>query len=97
MLRLVLKSIFMLAALVSFWSLSGCTAHTVDIAAAPGQKVVRTWYRPDGCFVRRIIYPCYNAQGNLKVQTVRCPDGRFLRRQWVRPDNRCGTQDGFIP
>ena|GEM_PF-2237758 len=93
----VKKTLAMLVLLGAMGAMSACNTHHVSSAHAPGSKIVRTWYRPNGCFVRRVVYPCYNAQGNLKVQVVRCPDGQAFRRQWLHPDGRCGGQSTFIP
>lgn len=56
----------------------------------PNRRVVRTWQRPNGCWVKRVVYPCYYKHGNLKVQWVKCPGRRrWKERQWVHRDNRC--------
>ncbi|MEM1008505.1 MAG: hypothetical protein AAGJ35_05825 [Myxococcota bacterium] len=75
----------------------GCNAHTMHVQDRPPRRIVRTWVKRNGCFVRRVIIPCYSHRGNLKHQTVRCPNGRFFRRTWLRRDTRCERESGFIP
>ncbi len=63
----------------------------------PHKKIVRTYYNKRGCRVRRAIYPCYTRRGNLKIQTVTCPDGRRWKKRWIHPDNRCARPRPYLP
>lgn len=72
---------------VAWLAMSACT--TTYYASQKQRRRVRVWTNKAGCRFKRVIYPCHSIRGNLKVQTVVCPNGRRWKRRWVHPDNRC--------
>ncbi|HAA58945.1 MAG TPA: hypothetical protein DCE42_29580 [Myxococcales bacterium] len=84
--KVILVIGILILALLGTMPLTGCRSY---IYRRSSRKIVKTYYRPNGCWVRRVVYPCYSRRGNLKIQRVRCPDGRRWKRKWIHPDNRC--------
>ena len=92
--KMILVLGLLLFTLGSITFLGGCRSY---LYIRPHRRVVKTFYNKQGCRVKRIIYPCYTRRGNLKIQKVRCPDGRHWKRRWIHPDNRCSRTREYMP
>lgn len=85
------KLLGLLLLLMAIPTLPACFRYSSVACYNHPRRIVR----PDGCRVRRVIYPCRYRRGNLKKEFVTCNFRRPYRRSWIRYDRRCRYSPRF--